>query len=246
MQSHFWVGSFCRILKRTFFGRQVLSFPSGVVSVTDNIRIVRDLGNNIPDKSWMLYLLELFDDSSRQIPIELNLICQFNDRDNFWAIFGGVNRYKFTKILPIVGHVYQRRIVMQTRKNLIEYNVTDITDGATEQFNFQYPANMELETSFQASNNFTGVEWWNKIGNSPFPIRYEVKITNLTYGQYSVYEDNKGAISYSPFHAFIPNQDGHAPEYPVDFSNIGLDSDGCCTYLLTSGVCRTGPNLEVS
>jgi hypothetical protein len=59
---------------------------------------VKDLGNNVPDKSWMLYLLELFDsgatNNNNHSPIELNLICQFNEYDNFWAIFAGVCSYK--------------------------------------------------------------------------------------------------------------------------------------------------------
>ena len=246
MQSHFWVGSFCRILKRTFFGRQVLSFPSVVVSVSDNIRIIRDLGNNIPDKSWMLYLLELFDDSSRQIPIELNLICQFNDRDNFWAIFGGVNRYKFTEVVPVVGHAYQRSIALRREKNTIDYQVTDLSEGTTEQFEFQQSSENGTSplTSFQASNNFTGLEWWNKSGNSLFSIRYEVLVSNLMYGLYSNCHDTKSSstemASFSPFYGFVANQDGYALEYPVTFADVGLDSEGCTKYLLTTGACKSG------
>src|SRR5919198_5403224 len=99
LPSHFWLGSLCRIASRDHNGRQRLSFPSCVVAVIDTIRIIQDFGNNIPNKSWMLYLLELFDSGYGIKAIELNLICQFNDRDNFWAIFGGVNRYKFIKVL---------------------------------------------------------------------------------------------------------------------------------------------------
>jgi hypothetical protein len=251
-QSHFWIGSFCRISKKSLFGRRrSLFFPTDVVSVVDTIRIIKDLGNKIPDKSWMLYLLELFDDSREGKPIELNLICQFNDRDNFWAIFGGVNQYKFTKVIPMVGHAYRRRILMRRDRHLIEYQVTDLNDGTTEQFDFQGISNgRRLEfNSFQASNNFTGLEWWNKIGNSPFPIRYEAEVTNLMYGQYSQLQNNGGHkttgtnVSYKPFSGFVANQDGYAPEYPVAFGDIGHDSDGCCRYSLTTGVCRLGPEL---
>jgi hypothetical protein len=39
-----------------------LYFPTAVVvGASDLIKICKDLGNNIPDKSWMLYLLEFFD-----------------------------------------------------------------------------------------------------------------------------------------------------------------------------------------
>ena len=115
---HFWVGSMCLAASSSSS-----SFPRGVVAVTDTITIREDMGNRMPGRSWMLYLLEVFD--RRNVPIELNLICQFNDRDNFWAIFGGVNRYKFTKVLPIVGHSYLRQIVMRKDSRSIEYSVTD-------------------------------------------------------------------------------------------------------------------------
>ena len=67
--------------------------PFQTVSISDVITIVSDLENKIPDKSWMLYLLELF--NSQHIPVELNLICSFNDDGKFHAIFEGVNRYEF-------------------------------------------------------------------------------------------------------------------------------------------------------
>src|ERR687887_1918668 len=110
LSSHFWVGSFCccYVIAVEDKDNPVLLSPSDVVGSSDIIRIYKDLGNNMPDDSWMLYLLELFDRSSanNHTPIELNLICQFNDQDNFWAIFAGVNRYKFTEVVPIVSHCY--------------------------------------------------------------------------------------------------------------------------------------------
>ena len=47
--------------------------------VTDVINIRKDLGNMIPDRSWMLYLLEGF--NIQKYPIELNLICQFDGQN---------------------------------------------------------------------------------------------------------------------------------------------------------------------
>jgi hypothetical protein len=138
------VGSFCCCC---FFtdpehkGEPVLLYPSEVVGSSDIIRIYKDLGNNMPGDSWMLYLLELFDRSSanNHTPIELNLICQFNDQDNFWAIFAGVNRYKFTEVVPIVSHCYLREIILHRYDNSIEYPVTDLDDNNAidEQFLFQ-------------------------------------------------------------------------------------------------------------
>jgi len=55
---HFWVGSFCGILDDS--GRNKLVFPTGIIAVSDTIILIEDLGNQIPDKSWMLYLSELF------------------------------------------------------------------------------------------------------------------------------------------------------------------------------------------
>jgi hypothetical protein len=89
---HFWVGSFCGILDDTN-GKPV--FPRGVIAVSDTITLVEDLGNQIPIKSWMLYLLELF--NTQDIAIELNLICQFDNQNYFEAIFNGVNRYDSKK-----------------------------------------------------------------------------------------------------------------------------------------------------
>ena len=91
---HYWVGSFCRILDKN---QGIPLFPGGVTAISDIIKIVADIGNQIPDKSWMLYLLELF--NIRNIPVELNLICQFDNQDYFEAIFQGVNRYRFKKVL---------------------------------------------------------------------------------------------------------------------------------------------------
>jgi hypothetical protein len=82
------VGSFCGIL---YDSSSKPAFPRGVIAGTDIIGLIEDMGNQIPDKSWMLYLLELF--NNQNIAIELNLICQFDDQNYFEAIFNGVNRY---------------------------------------------------------------------------------------------------------------------------------------------------------
>ena len=36
------------------------SFPRRVIAISDIITLIEDMGNQIPDKSWMLYLLEMF------------------------------------------------------------------------------------------------------------------------------------------------------------------------------------------
>lgn len=119
MANHFWAGSLCYSTPDTVQtgspNNQKSTFPSNVIAASDTLTILEDLGNHIPDKSWMIYLLELFEKKT-QVPIELDLICQFNNRDNFWAIFKGSNRHKFTKVLPAVGHSYQREIIMSEEK----------------------------------------------------------------------------------------------------------------------------------
>src|SRR5918911_5337383 len=176
MEAHCWLGSLCYIVEQ---GESVIRFPINVVAITDIITILEDLGNKIPDKSWMLYLLEMFDGQNKNA-VELNLICQFNDRDNFWAIFKGVNRYKFTKVLPSIGHSYLRQIIMHKNRNLIEYRVSDLEDKNTEYYDFRIDDDQNL-LSYEGSAHFTGVEWWNKVGNSPFPTRYKIEISNLKF-----------------------------------------------------------------
>jgi hypothetical protein len=53
---HFWVGSFCGVLDNN----SKPAFPRGVSAISDIITLIEDMGNQIPDKSWMLYLLEIF------------------------------------------------------------------------------------------------------------------------------------------------------------------------------------------
>ena len=47
----------------------------------DNIKITDELKNEIPDRSWMLYLLEVF--NTQNIAVELNLISQYDDQNYF-------------------------------------------------------------------------------------------------------------------------------------------------------------------
>ena len=82
---HYWVGSHCLVTEKEKDGlkRFRTFFPSGVISVADRITIADEMVNNIPDKSWMLYLFEIF--NNQDIALELNLICQFDGQDYFEA-----------------------------------------------------------------------------------------------------------------------------------------------------------------
>jgi hypothetical protein len=143
---HFWVGSFCGILDGN---SSKPAFPRGVIAATDIIALIEDMGNQIPDKSWMLYLLELFN-SQNNIAIELNLICQFDNQDYFEAIFNGVNRFRFKVVLPILGHSYLRQIIINSQKECITYLLEDRNVKQTERFDL-YLNSQELY-AFQGSN----------------------------------------------------------------------------------------------
>jgi hypothetical protein len=97
---HFWIGSFCGVLDNNNNNDRP-RYPRGVIAIYDVIRLIEDIGNQIPDKSGMLYLLEIF--NKQNITSGLNLICQFDNQDYFEAIFAGVNQYRFKQVLPIVG-----------------------------------------------------------------------------------------------------------------------------------------------
>ena len=40
------------------------------------------------------------------------------------------------------------------------------------------PFTMAKEFVFEGQNHFTGIEWWNKMGNFPYSIRYQVEISH--------------------------------------------------------------------
>jgi hypothetical protein len=244
LQSHFWIGSFCRCNSK---GRYY--FPRGTVAASDIITLVNDLGNRIPDKSWMLYLLEIF--NSQNIACELNLICQFDDQDYFEAIFQGRNQYRFKEVLPFVGHSYQRQIILNQAKSVISYILTDKTANQTELFELQ--VNNEINKTkksrfdFEAINQFTGIEWWNKVGSLPYPIRYHAEISQLLYGLNDVGYSDPNSILFRPYDALIPNSEGAAMEYPISFANCKIkDTDSCISYDIFDGICRKGLEYSVS
>lgn len=218
---HFWSGYYCLANKEN-----IAELPTSV-AISDVIKVVSDLGNKIPDKSWMLYLLELF--NKQHIPIELNLICSFNDDGKFHAIFDGVNRYEF-KIKPIIGHSYLRQIVMEPSKHRIGYRLMDTISGQTDSFFFSVDVN---SFDFSISRCFTGLEWHNKSEDTPYPVRYEVEISNLAYG---IHDDSSDlqSIAYFPYNQLMPDDEGRTREYPISFHNFEI-RQGFITYRIGSG-----------
>lgn len=234
---HFWVGSFCGILDGSS-SKPV--FPRRAIAATDIIALVEDLGNQIPDKSWMLYLLELFN-KQQNIAIELNLICQFDSQNYFEAIFNGINRYRFKEVLPILGHSYLRQIIMNSQKECISYLLQDRNTKQTERFDLRLNIGRGLSFAFEASNHFTGIEWWNKIGNFPYQIRYHVQISQLMYGlsDNSNNPSDSEYIVYLPYDTLIPNSEGSSLRYPISFHNPRIES-GCICYNVKPGICESG------
>ena len=224
---HFWSGYYCLI------NREGTTKIQPQVAISDVIKIVSDLGNKIPDKSWMLYLLELF--NKQNIPVELNLICSFNDDGKFHAIFAGINRYEF-KLKPVIGHSYLRQIILEPSKHRIGYRLMDEISGQTDTFFFDVGADL---FDFSISKYFTGLEWHNRMESVPYPIRYEVEISHLAYGILDDLTDLQ-SLAYFPYNQLLPNDDGGlAREYPVSFHDFQT-RNGFITYKIGSGKHQTG------
>jgi hypothetical protein len=234
---HYWVGSHCLVTDSEKSNpKKVRSyFPLGVISVADRITIVDEMANNIPDKSWMLYLLEIF--NNQDIALELNLICQFDGQDYFEAIFRGVNQYRFVHVLPVIGHTYNRQIFLDSKKQTIRYALTDKNNGQNEIYDLS--AKNVAGFNFQGSRQFTGIEWWNKMRNSPYPIKYEIEVSQLLFGRRDNSSDEYSTTFY-PYSALLPNDDGSRASYPVSMQNLKIKDDGCISYHITSGRCSTG------
>lgn len=235
---HYWLGSINN--PQEFYPNYCNKFNI----VTDNIKITQEYKNEIPDKSWMLYLLELF--NTQNIAVELNLISQFDDQNYFEAIFNGFNRYRFTKVLPETGINYLRQIKFDKSKLSIEYYLKNLRTETDETF----VLNMGTERSFSYhfSNCFSGIEWWNRIGNMPYPIRLGIEISNLMYG----YNDNPNdseSIIFFPIKSLTSNKDGSftsisSAYYPVRFIDDGA-KNGCICYRVQQGYCINGLNSRL-
>ncbi len=214
---HYWYGCIDYPFKdyRDYFARFRL--------VTDIFHIKRDLGNRIPDKSWMLYLLEVF--NIQKQPVELNLICQFDDQNYFEAIFKGHNQYRFRKVLPQTGHNYYREIRFLDRESRIEYYLKNMNLNIDESFSL--PVDKQL-FAFQFYQCFTGIEWWNRVGYEPYPIRFEVYVSKLMYGYNDNITDPESKLFF-PVGTLYENRDGKIKAYPL---NLRMNDrvDGCVNY----------------
>lgn len=110
---HFWAGSYCR---EDFLSNR---YPEKVAAVSDIITIMEDMHKQPPDKSWMLYLLEFFLDNTKKIPVELDLICAFDDDGTYNAIFGGHNQHEFSVLQRLDILIFVKLFAIQLIIQLI-------------------------------------------------------------------------------------------------------------------------------
>jgi hypothetical protein len=217
-------------------------FPDRVIAGSDVVSLTGDLGNQIPDKSWMLYLFELFVDRKRNIPLELNVICQFDNQNYFEAIFGGHNQYRFRKVLPEVGHTYGRKIIVDPTGHVIYYHLSDKQSEEQESFqlhegNIKHPLIGLKSITLEGSRQFSGIEWWNKISTHPYHIRYQVQISLLKYALGD--PSTQVGIRYLPYQIVVSDTDRQGEQYPISFVNPRV-MDGCICYNVEAGSSNTG------
>ena len=126
---------------------------------------------------------------------------------------------------------------IDSQKECISYLLEDRNTNQTERFDLQLNIG-EGSFAFEGSNLFTGIEWWNKIGNFTYPIRYNVQISQLMYGLSDNASDSE-SIVYGPCNTLIPNSEGSNIQYPISFHNPRIES-GCICYDVKSGNCKSG------
>jgi hypothetical protein len=130
---------------------------------------------------------------------------------------------------------------MNSQKQCISYLLEDRNTKQTERFDLQLNIRQEFLSSlfaFEAPNLFTGIEWWNKIGNFSYPIRYHVQISQLMYGISDNPSDSESVV-YGPFNTLLPNSEGTNMQYPISFHNPRIES-GCICCDIKYGNCKSG------
>jgi hypothetical protein len=238
----FWVGSYCRLNSQ---------YPCNVTAISDVFTIVKDMGSQIPDMSYMNYMLEFFIDSFKEVAVELDLTCSFNDNGKFTGIYGGADQYTFQQIVPVVGHSYRRQIFIDPYKRHVNYNLADLQTGQSETFELKEENIKKLENilltynisdikeiEFEGVDHFTGLEWHNRQYDGPFPIRYQLDISQLQYGKSNPTDPIN--VSYLPYNALRSDKDGFGGKnYPVAFQDIKL-MNNCICYTIGSGNSEDG------
>jgi hypothetical protein len=127
---------------------------------------------------------------------------------------------------------------MNSQKKSIIYILEDQNTKQIERFDLL----LDSGFIFEVQNHFTGIEWWNRIDNFPYPIRYHVEISQLMFGLSDNPLDPESMI-YGPYNALVPNSEGSDIEnYPISFYHARVKDDGCICFNVESGSCKTGLN----
>ena len=84
--------------------------------------------------------------------------------------------------------------------------------------------------SFQFHQSFTGIEWWNRISYHPYPIRYEIEISNLMYGYNDDLDDPNSKVFF-PISSIYENKDNTVRSYPAKLFDI-TRMNGCICYMV--------------
>ena len=157
------------------------------------------------------------------------------------SYLSGVNRYRFKQVLPMIGRSYLRQIILNYQKKSVIYILEDLNTKERERFDLLVDnGNKSGFTLFEVQNHFTGIEWWNKIGNFPYLIRYHVEVSQLMFGLSDNPSDSESVI-YRPYKALVPNSEGIGKQYPILFYNTKIkEDDGCICYNIKSGNCKSG------
>jgi hypothetical protein len=129
-------------------------------------------------------------------------------------------------------------IIMDKKNGRIRYMLTEKSTNISETYDF-FPSNFE----FLGTNQFTGLEWWNKIGYNPYPVRYQAEIFQIMFGL-SDSSNKPESITFVPYGTLIPNKDDSNMRYPISFQNIML-RDGCVCYSVQSGNCINGMRYNI-
>ena len=158
------------------------------------------------------------------------------------------------KYLPKVHHSYQLEIVLDSNKRTVSYRLRDNDTGESESFDLSadnmngsvneqmknYLINVFNEVKIEPFKHFTGIEWWNKVDNLPYPVRYHVQFSMLRYAQSHESEN----LIYKPYTSLTTDIDPLRKQYPVSFHGL-RNMDGCLCYEVGSGNTNTGMDYHL-
>jgi hypothetical protein len=155
----------------------------------------------------------------------------------------------------VVGHSYVREIIVKPVARQIIYELTDMNTGVHETFELGernikgiqqilewFKVNDIKEIKYEGADHFTGLEWWNLVGDNPYPIRYQVMVSLLQYGLYDSSDSRQ--ITYHPYNSLTPDNDQNSKRYPISFQNSRV-MRGCICYNVTDGDSNTGLTFNV-